>query len=204
MQLKDFTTKITALTKAVRYYIADTSSDIKYSDLEQLASWLSGFRMMMIDSARTLTSTTSAQAIFGAANDAMSLPTGKYVFDGLIVLNTMSATSGNAQFQLLGGGTATVGKVLYHSVGVDGAVNTAATQTGSTSNASNSPASISTAGTGTGLTMNLKGSFEVTATGTIIPSIALVTANAAVVAVGSFFRVQRVGGVSFVASEDVA
>lgn len=150
--------------------------------------------IMLLDTAYTLTSTTSAQKLFnGSTNGALSLGTGWYLLDAVIGITGMSATSGNAQFQILGGGTATLGGVLYHSPGVDGASGTAATQTGSWSVTSNSAASISTAGTGTALLMNIRGSFEVTATGTIIPSIALVTAAAGSVVVGSYFRCKWIG-----------
>jgi hypothetical protein len=143
----------------------------------------------------TLANTTSAQKLFNATpNGALSLPTGLYFFDVLLSISAMSSTSGNAQFQLVGGGNAVVDQVLYHAVGVDGATNTAATQTGSTSNQSNSPASIVTAGTNTSMQLSIRGTFRVTTAGTIIPSIAQTNAAAAVVATGSYFRCWRAGG----------
>jgi hypothetical protein len=149
---------------------------------------------VVLDTAYTLTSTTVAQKIFNnSTNGALTLATGWYRFTAVIGITGLSATSGNAQFQILGGGTATLGGVLYHAVGVDGNSGTAATQTGSWAVASNSPASIMTAGTGTALMMDIEGTFEVTATGTIIPSVALVTAAAGSVVVGSFFECVRVG-----------
>lgn len=203
-KLSAIATKISALVKTVRYYISDGTTTNKYSDLEQLASWINGFRLVRIATARTLTSQTAAQAIFDAANDAVTLPVGTYIVDGVISINTMSATSGNAQFQLLGAGTAVLADILVDIVGIDGATATAATRTGSTMVTASSPASAVTATTGTGMQMNIKGSFEVTTTGTLIPSIALVTANAAVVAAGSFLRFQRVGDNNMQASEDWA
>lgn len=149
------------------------------------------------DGGRTLTSTTSAQKLFASpTNGALTLPTGAYEFWSVLGLTSMSATSGNAQFQVLGGGSATLSDVLYHTVGVDGASGTAATQTGSWSVASSSAASVVTAGTGTAMMMNHSGTFEVSAAGTIIPSIALVTAAAAVLASGSFFACRRLGSTS--------
>lgn len=150
--------------------------------------------VILQDATYTLTSTTSAQKLFNAStNGALTLPTGWYIFKALIALTSMSGTSGNGQFQLLGAGTATLGGVLYHVVGVDGASGTAATQTGSWATGSSSAASAVTAGTNTNALLEIRGSFEVTATGTIIPSIALVTAAAAVVSVGSYFKCFRVG-----------
>lgn len=149
------------------------------------------------DGSRTLTSTTSAQKLFGdPTNGALTLPTGTYEFWAVLGLTSMSATSGNAQMQILGGGTATLSDIIYHTVGVDGASGTAATQTGSWSVASSSAASALTAGTGTAAMMRHRGSFEVSAAGTIIPSIALVTAAAAVLASGSFFACRLMGSTS--------
>jgi len=110
----------------------------------------------------------------------------------------MSATSGNAAIDILGAGTATCAAWLWHAVGVDGATATAATQTGSTTVTQQSVASIVTAGTGTAMTVNLRGTFEVTGAGTIIPSLTLVTANAAVVAIGSYIKFNRIGSTSVV------
>ena len=42
--------------------------------------------------------------------------------------------------------------------------------------------------------VSIRGTFRVTVSGTIIPSIALVTAATAVVAVGSYFRCRIAGG----------
>lgn len=151
------------------------------------------------DSTRTLPNDTNLNAIFNSpTNGRLTLEAGTYLFSGIIHLTSMSATSGNARFNPLGAGTATMAAVLYHIVGVDGAVNTAATQTGSTSNAASSPASVATAGTGTAMTINITGSFEITAGGTIIPSIQLVTAAAAVVSIGSYLTFERIGSTSVV------
>lgn len=197
-------TKISALTAASTltgteaFPCSDGTATTKAATSQQMSdfSWADGTweAFVQLDAAYTLTSTTSAQKLFNAStNGALTLATGWYLFDAVVGITGMSVTSGNAQFQLLGGGTATLGGVLYHQVGVDGSSGAAATQTGSWSVASNSAASISTAGTGTALLLDIRGSFEVTASGTIIPSIALVTAAAASVVVGSSFRCRRTG-----------
>lgn len=154
--------------------------------------------IICLSASYTLTSQTAAQKLFNAStNGALTLPTGTYFFECLFSLSSMSGTSGNAAFQILGGGTATVGTVLYHAVGIDGNINAAATQTGSTSNASSSVASIVTAGTNTNMHTSIRGTFRVTGAGTIIPSVALVTAAAAIVAAGSYFRCYKVGASNF-------
>jgi len=150
----------------------------------------------------TLTSTTAVQKLFNwSTNGALTLPTGVYRFRSMIYLTTMSATSGNGSFRLKGAGTATVARVMYHTTGID---NTsplnAGAQGGSASITENSVASMVTAATGTGLTAIIEGFFDVTVTGTIIPSIALVTAAAAVVKAGSFFECEHVGNTATAAS----
>lgn len=151
-------------------------------------------------SSYTLTSQTASQKLFNATtNGRVTLPTGIYRFDMLVSLSAMSATSGNARIDILGAGTATVSQWLWHSVGVDGATATAGTQTGSTAVTSSSPASIMTGGTGTGLQARLTGTFNVTGAGTLIPSISLVTAAAAVVAAGSYIEIRRLGDTGDVA-----
>ena len=78
------------------------------------------------------------------------------------------------------------------AIGIDGATATAAALTGSTAVTSAFPASQHSAGTGTTQQTLIEGTFKVTTEGTVIPSIALVTAAAAVVAAGSFFECWRV------------
>lgn len=150
----------------------------------------------------TLTSATAAQRLFNwSASGALTLPTGVYRFWSMIYLTTMSATSGNGSFQLLGAGTATLARVLYDVVGIDSTTPlNAAAKAGSASVTQNSVASMVTAGTGTGMVASVRGYFDVTAAGTIIPSIALVTAAAAIVKAGSFFECERVGATAAAAS----
>ena len=140
---------------------------------------------------RTLTSSTAEQAIFAAANDTLTLETGLYFFEMLISMDTMSATSGNAAFDLLGAGTATITR-LHRHYGVDGLTNAVAAGSGSADTAQTLPSMV-TAGTGTGLQFMMMGAFRVTAAGTIIPSLSLVTAAAAIVRDNSFFRCRRMG-----------
>ena len=90
-----------------------------------------------------------------------------------------------------------VGSVVRgHVVGVDGNTATAATQTGSTAVTNSTPASALTAGTGAAATLQIRGSFEITAAGTIVPSITMVTAAASVLAVGSYMTFERIGSTS--------
>lgn len=142
----------------------------------------------------TLTSSTAEQKLFNAStNGRLTLETGAYRFECLASISSLSATSGNGAFDILGAGSATLADVLYYSVGVDGNTATAATQTGSTMIQGQSPASQQTAGTGTTWNFRNTGTFEITAAGTIVPSVTLVTAAAGVVRAGSYFACWRIG-----------
>lgn len=203
-------TKVSALTSASTLDGTETfpcvqSSNSRKATGTQLRALIRDVAIVHLAADYTLTSTTSAQKLFNSTtNGRLTLTTGVYRIEGLIHLNTMSATSGNGQFDLLGAGGATLAGQLFHIVGVDGAIATTANQTGSTSQASStSAASAVTAGTSTVMTMNIRGAFECTVAGTIVPSIALVTAAAAVVKRGSFLCFYRMGGAAF-ASRDGA
>lgn len=141
----------------------------------------------------TLTSTTAAQKIFNTTtNGQVALPPGVYEFECFLYLTTMSGTSGNAMFTL--GGTATKDRIGFHVTGIDNSnpLN-AGTRTGSASVTTASVASMVSAGTGTGMTSLIEGIFRVSAGGTLIPQISLVTAAAAVVKAGSWFKCRKIG-----------
>lgn len=145
------------------------------------------------DAGRTLTSTTVAQALFEAAWDTLTLPLGTYRLEAYIWLQGMSATSGNFSFGVLGAGTAVVSTVKYHACGIDAtSPQNVAAQSGLFSNVSASAASIAVAATGTEAATHIMGMFEVTTAGTIIPSVELVTAAAATVALGTYFLAERI------------
>lgn len=146
----------------------------------------------------TLASQTAAQPLFNvAAAGRIRLPVGVYTVDGLVHITGMSATSGNAQLDLLGGGGATLAAQLIQLVGIDAAANAAnAGQITTILGQNTSPASAVAAATNTELTLKIDGTFEVTVEGTVIPSIALVTAAAAVVKAGSYIRFRRLGDVT--------
>lgn len=151
------------------------------------------------DATRTFTSNTSSQALFTSpTNGRITLETGLYRIEGLLAFTAMSATSGNLLVNLLGAGTATVGAWLWQAVGADLASGTAGAASNSWMVTSTSPASIVTAGTGTALIVNLQGTFEVTGAGTMIPSMTLVTAASAVVSIGSYLMLERMGSTSVV------
>lgn len=145
----------------------------------------------------TLDNVATEQGLFDSVGTGtLTIPAGTYFFEALVSISSMDATSGNASFDILGAGTATLGSVLYAIKGVDGAVATAAAAVINMSNAAQSTAAMVTAATETALQAEIRGTFRATVGGTIIPSVTLANAAAAVVAVGSFFRCRRVGAVA--------
>lgn len=148
---------------------------------------------------RALTSSTAEQALFNSpTNGRITLEVGLYFFEGMLYITGMNAASGNAAFDIVGAGTAVTADWLWHAVGIDNTTPTnAATQTGSFSITQQSVASMVTAGTGTAMSAELRGTFEVTTAGTLIPSITLVTASAATLAAGSYVMLRRMGAPNY-------
>jgi hypothetical protein len=144
----------------------------------------------------TLANQGTAQKLFNAVtNGTLTLETGLYRFECMFAISGMSSTSGNAAFGLLGAGTATLARIQYQVMGRDNAINAAGGAIGGTysTNAATNAAAV-TAGTATEMFALVKGTFEVSVAGTIIPSITLLTAvGTAVVGIGSYFMCHRIG-----------
>ena len=144
----------------------------------------------------TLTSTTATQKLFNVTtNGAFAvLADSTYWFECQMNLSSMSATSGNLKFDVLGAGTATLTNASWSAVGLDSStIGTAAANGGSFTAASASSGNIVTAGTGTGLIANITGVIRINTAGTIIPSVGLTTAAAAVVGTNTWFRIRKIG-----------
>lgn len=146
----------------------------------------------------TLANSTATQKLFNvSANGAIALPgDSTFKFKCQFDVTGMSTTPGNLRFNLLGAGTATLSAIKYTSYGLDNNTPTnATTLSGLLSNASASAVAIATAGTGTAMFANIEGTFSITgAAGTIIPSVALLTAVAtAVVSTGAYIEIERIG-----------
>lgn len=152
--------------------------------------------------AKTMTSNTSLQAIFGGGtggltNGALSVGgSTSYFFEASINVNTMSATSGNMGFSIVGAGTATFTSAAWHSFGFDSSTQNTPSATGYGglwSSANAETGNIVLAGIGTACSVFIKGIFRINAAGTIIPSIQLTTANAAVIGANTWFKCYPVG-----------
>lgn len=138
---------------------------------------------------------TAAQKAFNfSAAGALTLPVGRYSFSALLQITGMAATSGNAAFLLRGAGSATLSDVCYQVVGIDSTAPTVVgARGGGISNDPTSAPSMLTAGVGVALGSEIRGQFNVTEAGTIIPSIALVTAADVTMKTGSYFSANRIG-----------
>ena len=152
------------------------------------------------DATRTMPNNTSENALFNSpANGRVTLETGTYLFESHIRLTGMSGTSGNALIDFLGAGTATAAAWMWYATALDNTnpESSAAWQSMQRVTQDTQAAPMVTAGTGTALGFYATGTFEITAAGTLIPSLALQTATAAAtVAIGSYFSCERVGSTS--------
>lgn len=147
----------------------------------------------------TLTSTTSAQKLFNSTtNGALTLPTGIYMYKCLVRITGMSSTSGNFSWRILGAGTATVGDHLCSAYGIDNSLDPDVSVGGGQSGCNSVAPTIAvcSAGTGTAIYATIYGTLSITASGTLIPSIALNTAAAATVKKGTYFEIRRIGSTS--------
>lgn len=147
----------------------------------------------------TLTSVTTEQKLFDqTTNGELTLPTGFYRFKCFFYLTTMSATSGNASFDPVGAGTAVCSDFAYDSYGLDNNAqpNAVLAISGVGSVTQQSSVNVVLAGTGTGMRVSIQGVFRIDTSGTLIPSISLVTAAAAVCKAGSHFIIEKIGEAS--------
>lgn len=147
----------------------------------------------------TLSNVATEQKIFNqTTNGTLTLPTGFYRFKTFFFLTTMSATSGSAGFDPIGAGTAVCSDFAYDSYGLDNSTqpNAVLAISGVGSVTQQSGANIVLAGTGTGMRVSIQGVFRIDTAGTIIPSLTLVTAAAAVLKAGSHFIIEKIGEAS--------
>lgn len=148
----------------------------------------------------TLTSTTSTQKLFDAVTNGEITLTANttYLFDCIFSLTAMSATSGNCTFDIIGAGTATFTSVAWIGNTRDANIGGATAASNIFSQTSASSGQIAQASTSTEFYAHIKGIIRVNAGGTIIPSIGLVTAAAAVVGTNSYFKLTPIGDGSVV------
>lgn len=181
----------TNLTSAVNGSMEYDGNALMFTPSSSSRGFIPTNQFVALTADYTLTSATTSQKIFNQPSNGSLTVTAstRYFFEMLLYLTTMSATSGNALINILGAGTATLTSALWSAFGADTTTPlTPVAAVGTLVASSSSAASIFTAGTGTGLYIRAGGQFRVNAGGTLIPSLSLVTANAAVVKADSYFR----------------
>lgn len=196
-KISDLPTDIGTLAAEDKFPVADASALTAdtYATAAEIKTYaLSDTSLIRVSSNYTLTNTTSSQVLFPSPN-TLTLTTGCYIFDAVLYLANMSATSGNALFDIKGSGTASFLVNVMQCQGVDG-TGAAANQTGTWSTSTASPANMVSAATAATLFTRIYGQFVIDSAGTIIPSISLQTAAAASLSLGSFLRVTRIGDTS--------
>ena len=142
---------------------------------------------VVLNATYTLTSQTAAQKLFNnTANGAVTLPVGTYFFECFYSLSSMSATSGSFGFAL--GGAATFTQQWRSEAQKGTGTLATATATQATYNIT-ANTTIATASTNTVGYALISGVINVTVAGTVIPQVSLGVAAAAVVGIGSYFRI---------------
>lgn len=144
----------------------------------------------------TLSNNTSLQKVFNTSTNGALTVNGSttYFFECSLNLSSMSGTSGNMGFSIVGAGTATFTSAAWHAFGLDATTQTTAAAAGTSfSAAAGATGNIVTAVNGTAVSVLIKGVFRINAGGTIIPSVQLTNAAAAVVGVNSWFKCYPVG-----------
>jgi hypothetical protein len=162
----------------------------KKSELSDDGVW-----MLTKQNSAVLANTTALQKMFDVTtNGAMILNVGLYIFDLFFQVVNMATSTGNALISMKGAGTANIIVPLTHAVGIDGAVDTLAPQTGKHFNDFANTGNLVTSTTNTTMFARVHGTFyNATEGGTIIPSIGLTTATSgANISAISYCMVRRV------------
>ena len=153
-------------------------------------------QFILLQSTNTLTSQTAAQALFDVTGSGqVTLVAGTYEFECQFSLSSMSATSGSFGFALGGGATFTQ---YWWSSANKATLATAASGQVTYNTAANT--ALVTANTNTVAFARCGGVVIVTVGGTVIPQVSLGVAAAAVVGVGSYFKIRALGGAAATSS----
>jgi len=181
-----------AATARTALGLATVASSGSFLDLSNRPN--DGVWYLRKDNSTTLTNTTALQKMFDVTtNGAMILEVGTYIFDWFFNVTGMSATTGNALISIIGAGTANINTTIMHAVGIDGAVDTIATQNGKYVLVNATTGNLFTAATATSMTASVRGTFYCGTAGTIIPSIGLTTAvGTATVSANSYCLVTKI------------
>ena len=156
---------------------------------------------LVLQSTNTLTNNTSAQALFDVTGSGqVTLVAGTYEFDCQFLLSSMSTSSSTFSFALAGGATF---NQYWTSSAVKQAAGTSANAqiTHHTGASGVFPTNIATASSVAAGAARVSGIVIVTVGGTLIPQIQQLTAStAAVVGIGSYFKIRALGGAAATSS----
>ena len=158
-----------------------------------------GEQLLVLGATNTLTSQTGAQPLFdnATANGRVDLAVGTYWFECAYSLTSMSGTTQTFGFALVAG-TAVIGSQGWRSLAAKAALATGSTcQTTYSTAANTSLTPNSTSTTGHAL---ISGFIRITTAGTIVPSVSLGVAAAAVVGVQSYFRIFPISSINAAAT----
>ena len=151
-------------------------------------------QVVILGTAYTLTSQTAAQKLFNATtNGAVTLPIGTYQFECFYSLSSMSATSGSFGFALVAG-TAVVASQGWMSIAEKGTATLTTATAGQLTYSTAANTTIATASTNTVGYAYIKGFVRITTAGTLIPSVSLGVAAAAIVGANSYFKISPISG----------
>jgi len=161
-----------------------------FSPAASTRSTVAAEQIMYLGTAYTLTNATGVQKLFnGSTNGQVTLPVGDYQFECYVNISALPVTG---TFGYAMAGTAT-----YTQSWVADAQRVAAGTAGASFTSFNTAANTAvtpTAATTTGY-MHIRGTINVTVTGTVIPQFSMTTtAAAAVIGVGSFFKISPFSG----------
>lgn len=147
---------------------------------------------VFLNAAYTLTSATTLQKLFNATtNGAVQVEANtSYFFECRFDLSAMSATSGVFGFGFLG--TATLLSLAYTSEAAKAAITTPSAPLFTTVKTAASTALVAANVTTTGHAF-INGVIRINAGGTLIPSVSLGIAAAAIVGINSYFRIVPIG-----------
>ena len=158
---------------------------VNYSSLYGLSP--SNQNAVILSYPYTLIDQTAAQPLFNnSPTGAVTLPVGTYEFECVFSLSGLASGTNTFGFDLVSG-TSVLGSQSWIA---SATVNSATQDTVSYNTAPNT--ALATPQTGTGGYTSIKGIFTVTTAGTLIPSVSLSQASAAVVGINSRFKCNQI------------
>jgi len=180
----------TNLTTAVAGVAEYDGSAFYVSPAASTRSTIVAEQIMYLGTAYTLTNATGVQKLFnGSTNGTVTLPVGDYQFECFVTISALPVT-GTYGFAMAGTATYTQSWKADAQRVAAGTAGASTTSFNTTANTAVTPTSATTTGY-----MHIRGTINVTITGTVIPQFSMTTTSAAaVIGVGSFFKISPFSG----------